>query len=272
MTGIFSNILLITDLDGTLLPHSKIISDTDIKNIKSFTDNGGHFSIATGRPFQSAEKYLEVLSVNAPAILYNGSCIFDSKSDKSNWCRYLNKNSRELISDVLKRFPEASAEILTADNVYAIQINDTERYHMSITNNIAVESTLENVGDKWLKALFAMEPERINELIDYIDKEKYKDISFVQSCRFFYEMLPQNISKGYALKILKEQFGYKDYTIVAVGDYDNDIEMLGYADISFATANANDNVKKIVDFVLEESCEDNAISAVIKYINTHLAK
>ena len=56
-----SNVLLITDLDGTLLPDNKILSQKDKEAIKRFRADGGKFTVATGRTIQSAMKYLRSL-------------------------------------------------------------------------------------------------------------------------------------------------------------------------------------------------------------------
>ena len=42
-----SNVLLITDLDGTLLPDNKILSQKDKEAIKRFRADGGKFTVAT---------------------------------------------------------------------------------------------------------------------------------------------------------------------------------------------------------------------------------
>ena len=70
-----SKVFLITDLDGTLLPDNKVLSEGDIKAIKCFVSDGGRFSIATGRTIQASRRYINALDVNMPVILYNGSLI-----------------------------------------------------------------------------------------------------------------------------------------------------------------------------------------------------
>jgi len=261
-----SKVLLITDLDGTLLPHNKKLLPDDINAINRFINDGGRFSIATGRPIQSVAAYLKELKVTDPIILYNGSAIYDTISDKFLWCDYLNENARKLIIDVLKTFPDASAEILTENEIYTFQKNNREEYHISITNTNPVECSIDEAGDKWLKALFAIETERIESLMEFVADQNYNYFTFVQSCAFFYEVLPKGNSKGTALKRLRDMAELNNYTIVAVGDYANDIEMLEYADIGIATANASDDVKAIADIVLDKTCDENAIASVINYI------
>ena len=53
----FDNILIATDLDGTLYENQNFIPQINLDKIKYFTDNGGKFTIATGnlsnRPYGS---------------------------------------------------------------------------------------------------------------------------------------------------------------------------------------------------------------------------
>ena len=73
----FSDVMIITDLDGTLLPENKILSEKDLEAIKRFRSDGGKFTIATGRTIQSADRYIKELEIDIPVILYNGSLIYD---------------------------------------------------------------------------------------------------------------------------------------------------------------------------------------------------
>ena len=49
-----SDILIITDVDGTLLRENKGISKENLEAIKRFTDKGGHFTVSTGRAIDVA--------------------------------------------------------------------------------------------------------------------------------------------------------------------------------------------------------------------------
>lgn len=266
MSKDYSKILLITDMDGTLLPSSKVLSKTDLEAINTFTRRGGNFSIATGRPIQSVKFYFDELKINFPIILYNGGMIYDTQKSEVLWKNYLPTEARGIVETVLNRFPEVSAEMITYERIYSLQKNEYEQYHIDITKTNVIECPIEEIPDDWFKILFALNPEKMPELKAFIEKFDFNFVEFVQTCRHFYEVLPKNISKGEALKVLKELYELNDYTIVAVGDFDNDIEMLKIADIGIATANAIDRVKEIADIVLEESCNENAIAKVIDYI------
>ena len=77
------------------------------------------------------------------------------------------------------------------------------------------------------------------------------------------EMMPKNANKGVALKKLREILPQIKVS-VSVGNDDNDLLMQQVADISFAPSNAMDSVKAVADFVMDESCCDNVVAAVIE--------
>ena len=61
-----SKVLLITDMDGTFLPASKIPTPKTLAAVKRFEEAGGRFSIATGRAIQAAAcEYSFILSCKA---------------------------------------------------------------------------------------------------------------------------------------------------------------------------------------------------------------
>ena len=75
--GKFSGWLLFSDLDETLLNHQKEISAENRKALDYFTQEGGMFSIATGRSEVISRKFTQILPINHPAIIYNGCGIYD---------------------------------------------------------------------------------------------------------------------------------------------------------------------------------------------------
>ena len=52
-----SKVLLITDMDGTFLPASKVPGKKSLEAIERFQNAGGKFSIATGRAIQASSQY-----------------------------------------------------------------------------------------------------------------------------------------------------------------------------------------------------------------------
>lgn len=51
---------------------------------------------------------------------------------------------------------------------------------------------------------------------------------------------------------------YKDKIFIAVGDFDNDIEMLLFADYGIAAQNATQNLKQVAD-IIGVSCDEHLL-------------
>jgi hydroxymethylpyrimidine pyrophosphatase-like HAD family hydrolase len=56
--GKFDGILLLSDLDGTLLSGTRVISPENLEALRYFMAEGGRFSVATGRSKPGMEHFL----------------------------------------------------------------------------------------------------------------------------------------------------------------------------------------------------------------------
>ena len=259
-------VLLITDMDGTFLPSSKIPGEKSLKAISDFQKKGGKFSIATGRALQAANQYFGAFKVNCPIIMCNGGMVYDIENKRQISDVYVPSYTRNITKQILADNPDVGCEVLTIDNVYVPQMSEMEAQHNVICKVDPVLCAVDDIPDNWYKVLFAYEPEKMDGLISYVEAHNWQGIDFVRSSKEYYEILPQNITKGAGLKAMREVCNMQDFTFVAVGDYNNDIEMLKEADIGICPSNAVQEVKDICDIVLDVSCEEDAIAKVIDYI------
>ncbi len=72
-----SHVLLITDMDDTLLRTDKSISDRNLQAIRKLRQLGGGFTIATGRSVPSYLPYHDLILPDTPVVLNNGAVLYD---------------------------------------------------------------------------------------------------------------------------------------------------------------------------------------------------
>src|SRR5690606_21190959 len=65
-----------------------------------------------------------------------------------------------------------------------------------------------------------------------------------------------NANKGYALQLLQHKLGLTPSQAMVVGDYNNDLEMLGVADFSIAKEKAPPKVKKVANYTSKGNGEN----------------
>ncbi|MFR4878646.1 MAG: HAD family hydrolase, partial [Ruthenibacterium lactatiformans] len=75
------DILVVSDMDNTLLTPEDGVPFVNQVTMRLFCALGGHFTVATGRTMESAGRHLDSMTLSAPAILYGGGVIYDFEHD-----------------------------------------------------------------------------------------------------------------------------------------------------------------------------------------------
>lgn len=263
--------LILTDLDGTLLPASKQVLPIDLDKIEQFKEQGGAFSIATGRTLQAAQRYIDAVNPNAPVILFNGAAVYDPVKQELVHLETLPPFAAQATQIVLDQFSDVSAEILGPFETFVSRMTPYEEMHLKICQVEPILAEPQEIpSEKWVKVLFAMPAERMESVKAFIAEQGWDFCDFMQSETHFYEMLPKGASKGSALEKIRQLPAYRDYEIVGAGDFDNDLEMLRAADFSACPKNAQPCVKDIVNLQLQRTCEEGAIAELIDIISEDL--
>jgi HAD superfamily hydrolase (TIGR01484 family) len=78
------------------------------------------------------------------------------------------------------------------------------------------------------------------------------------------DVMKAGISKAYALQKLSESLGVKRNEIAAIGDQLNDIDLIEYAGLGIAVANAEDALKEKADRVTNATNNEDAVSEAIE--------
>ena len=255
--GKFDGILLATDFDGTLYYNSEI-TEENLSAIEYFTSNGGKFTVCSGRYYKFLQGYSEQLNINTYMICYNGAYILDVKSGEvlhKGFCDgYLFDLIDLLIGSDLK-YENVSFYTDDSDEPIMIDIKDyPERKNEFINNRI-------------YKVLFrALTPEDAISGAEMIDPVLGEYIA-VRSWDISLELMKRENAKGQAIRRVGEKLGAR--LIVAVGDYENDIEMIKDADIGYAVENSCDKLKAVADIITCHA-KDSAIAKIISELEKYL--
>lgn len=262
----FKKVILMSDLDGTLLDDKKQISEKDMNAIKRFRSGGGIFTVATGRGVAMAENVVKKIGVNCPCVIFNGAAVYDFDTHKFLWNSSMPECAGKYIRMLEKEFPDIGIEILCGDSIYVTDYNETVKEHLALEMIEGIRCDIESApkGD-WLKVLIAYPPEKIDRVIEYTKKHCADGVNWVHSSPMYYEMLPEGISKGYGYKKLLEILDRCDCFTAAVGDYGNDYDMVRSADLGVAVANAQEHVKKAAKLIVGDN-NSSPISQIIDYI------
>ena len=268
---LYRDTAIFSDLDGTLFNSDSVISPENLAAIRTYTEGGGLFAIATGRSFPNAVYYMKTFVPNAPSIVYNGSGVYDPDTQ-----RYLYKveADREAVLAVLlwcrDNLPDLETQVYGDRMTY--YVTPREKATPALVEQLmpCEFRTVEQILDiPWFKTLHYGEPHETQALFQYLNGSGLSDrveivraITGVPPYYEHIELLPKNITKGTALSACRSIPCFAGRKLLAVGDYKNDRELLEAADAAFCPSNASDDIKAICDRVLVSN-DENAIASLI---------
>ena len=280
----YENILLLMDMDGTLLDNDRRLSDDKLETLKYFTENGGMFSVATGRMESTTKNNFKNLPINAPGIFHNGALVYDIVNDEKLWSCPLPEKTINIVN---RLFIETNCglEILSEGTINVLRKNVYTERQKEREGFVPNYTTIDRVSFPWYKILIADEKENLDKVLDRIISE-YSFIDTVFSENHLLDILAPQVSKGNALKVLlqilsdkrrieshgffRDQLsGNKELITIACGDNVNDIDMIKQANIGIAVSNAKDEVKNEASHIVCSN-EENVVEDIIKIIDSKL--
>ncbi|MFI3226363.1 MAG: HAD family hydrolase [Clostridia bacterium] len=256
----FDGIYLFTDVDGTLASVHDEIPQKNIEAVEYFTQNGGTFSVATGRYLGDVDM-LNVLNINGLSILNNGACIYDFANKKIVRTQSLPNQSVQPLVDFCKANQELGLLIVN-DEGYIIPIFDDIK--RPIFHSRHEVRDISEIKLPYYKILI-VENGDIYEIIKKLRKSDIFGIDIVQTGHNSIEIVPKNVSKGDTFLEICKKYDIKKEQTYFVGDSFNDVTMMQNAGFSGAMNEAHELVKNEADVVVCDF-EQGSIYHMVKLI------
>lgn len=259
---LFEGKLILTDLDGTYLFDDHHISEENRAAVRYFMDNGGLFTVATGRSKAGMEHFFPELEINAPAIIYNGSVIYDfeRKADVLDTC--VGQDGFTLCKALEKHFPDAGIEVYANHTPFVAQDSFWTRRHFQNVKMQWNPMPAEDIPQPWLSLVITGEEDRLPLMAAFIE-DRFAGIFFLQySSPHMLEVMHPDANKGAAARHLWERLGIRPENVYVAGDGPNDVQLLKSAFHSCAPADACPETLSIARHILPEY-KNHAIAHLI---------
>ena len=282
----FSDILLTVDYDRTLTAQDSTIPERNLEAIRWFIENGGAFTVNTGRSMPMIQPFKDKVPVNAPLLMYNGAVAYDVKKDELVFAHEIQLDMWKTVEELIALFPDLVVEVQALDKHYNFIPNPA--WDAFSANNCAYATAqwgqdlgpflkfaiYGEIRDVTVNHLFYGSPEEIRRLdeAEATLKRVYGDhLAVFRAGPRVIDVQTAGISKCRAARELQQRLGRK--ILVCVGDAENDVVMLDGADYAFVPADAilKDRYENVC------KCGDGAVADVIyekipKILNLDLDK
>ena len=241
--------LLITDIDCTLSV-GETVSNEVVSACRKLCDNGWQIMIATGRTLQSCVSHIRQISALDTAIVYDGARVMNAATCGEIMGFEL---SRKDALEILELSWDIDLEIqITGDERIFCRASDAEtRDFCEMTGLLcsAIDSPV--IVGKVYRIAFWGEQNTIRSLEIVLKKRFCERFNITRGGDNFLDVLPQGISKGYALaQLISGGYVSPPKLIVAAGDHLNDFELLSFADIAAVPHDCAPEVLKLADIIM----------------------
>ena len=271
---LFSDVLLTVDFDRTLTAPDSTIPQRNLDAIRYFMDNGGTFTMNTGRSIpMSLKNILGIVPHNAPLLLYNGSADYDETTGKLTRYAPLDLDPVEILPYLQEKFPWLNVEVQALDAHYLMRENAQWEDYCNHNSCLWGYAAPGDIPGPFIKFSFygefrentvagmykATEEElrQFDEMTDFMMTHYGDKIEIFRACARIADIHAKGVSKLNAARQLQKTLGKK--ILVCVGDAENDLTMLEGADYAFCPSDGT-----VADrFPNVCPCGDGAVADVI---------
>ena len=271
--GIYSDVLLTVDFDRTLTAPDSSIPERNIEAIEYFMANGGIFTVNTGRSVPMYLSKIDLVPVNAPLLLYNGSAAYDKEKKEFTFTTLIDLPMVETLRKCQELFPDCAVELQGLSHHYLFTPNEGWAKYNDHNGCPYAFLDLADAPEPFLKftlygqfrdvTVASLYDGTAEEFARFDAIEQELAAAFGDKCVAFraanriIDVHAKGVSKARSARRLQAELGRK--WLVCVGDGENDVTMMRDADYAFCPGDAiiRDRFENVC------SCAEGAVADVI---------
>lgn len=253
--------LIAIDLDGTLLNDKKKIPLENIKYIDTLINKGYEVVIATGRIYSSAKELIKDINEPLTILANNGNVARRSCSDELIFAKYLDREDSfniitlgkqwDLHPIIYVNYHEEGIDMIIEEKGF----DADSSYFTNTRNRLKILSKEDILSiDNILAITYPGQMIKLQHFYDklnysYPDKFNHHILENISVAEGFYEIMNRGGNKWKSLMEYADSLNIKPSEIIAIGDDNNDLEMILNAGLGIAMKNGSELVKEASDVV-----------------------
>ncbi len=267
--------IIALDLDGTALTAEHKVQQSTTDAVRWAREQGVYVMLSTGRIVGEAAEFALQMGADDWMVTGGGSSIGSAATGE---CIERCSFPWEVAAQVAEMVEQADMNAM----IYC-----GEQLFLTEQSDIAFSSYKKNEGFLNNKVVLKSVAEHIRQNQLAIDKlfTRCADAARLQSVRAQLEKLPQvrvlssaadnleviapNTDKATALARVAERLGTDLEHTIAIGDSENDLEMLQAVGMPIAMGNATDEVKRLAKYITQDNHHDGVAQAIYYALHTN---
>ena len=259
--------LLLSDIDGTLVPPDKVLTERSIQAVNNLRHAGILFAITSSRPPRGLSMYIEPLKLSTPIAGFNGGMIIDP-----------DRNVLEELT-IDDDIVTTTIDFLDEHDVTA-WIYRGQEWYVRDPNGPHVQHEAEVCEFRPLPvANFDSVSESVAKIVGVSDDRDAltraqrdlhatfgADLSATNSQSYYLDITCPQANKGMVVDYLSSMFDVPAIHIATIGDAQNDVSMFERSGFSIAMGNAENEVKSSASEVTTSNEDEGFARAIERFI------
>lgn len=259
--------LLVTDIDGTLITHEKVLTPAAVRAVQKLRDAGVRFTIISSRPPRGMKHLIDPLKVTEPVAAFNGGMIVHPDLSVIDQRLVPAEAARRSIEIIEKH--GLHPWIWTAQDWYVLdhgashveREEHTVNFQATATDSfepyLALAGKIVGVSDEF-EAVVRCEAE--------VHATLGQTVAASRSQPYYLDITHPDADKGRAVQSLSRLTGIPTSNIITIGDMPADVFMFEKSGISIAMGNSSVDVQSKATYVTASNEDDGFAKAVDRFV------
>lgn len=238
------------DVDGTLLDwvgDHEVMSMAVIDSVRRVRDAGAYVVISTGRSVPGVLDAAELLGLDSGlCVASNGAVVFDHPP--FDLVHTVTFDASRAVAELLEHVPDAAVAVEDIGVGYRINkaFPDGE-----IQGELVLQSVEELVAEPVTRVIIRGPDASAEEFAQLAAGLGLHGTNYYVGFTAWLDLAPTGVSKASGLQVVVDRLGVEAADVLAIGDGNNDVEMLAWAGRGVAMGQAPLDVQAAADDVTE---------------------
>jgi Cof subfamily protein (haloacid dehalogenase superfamily) len=259
--------LLLSDVDGTLVPHSKVLTERSLEAVQALRDAGIMFALTSSRPARGLAMFIAPLGLTTPLSAFNGAMIVDTQMKVF----VEHTIDDEVVPVILGALEENNVPpwVYRGREWY---VRDADGPHVRHEAEVCefeplTVANFNAVSDGVAKIVGASDDvDSLTRARSTIEAKVGDRVSATNSQSYYLDVTNPLANKGAVVDYLSSMFDIPTAAIATIGDAYNDVSMFERSGLSIAMGNAEADVKAAASDVTSSNEDEGFAHAVEQFI------
>ena len=255
--------LVALDVDGTLMSYDGVISAEVRQGVAALVEADVHVVVATGRAVHSATSVAADLGLTTGYVVAsNGAVTARLDPDEPGGyalVRTVTFDPGPALRTLALELPDA----LFAVEDLGVGFLVSQPFPQNELTGEQTVATLEELASAPATRVVVRAPDSTpEEFHALVERVGLREVTYAVGWSAWLDLTPGGVTKASALEDVRRELGVEPYETLALGDGENDVEMLRWAACGVAMGHASDVVRSAADEVTGTIEDDGAVEVL----------